>query len=287
MREQHWLETLKKRVRVNGYLETRTPLHIGKGQALGATGSDLPIVLDSQGFPVIPGSSFKGVLRAQVEALIRGLEEGGNHYLRACDVISEDYCVHRSEWNPKPGETNAQWLERMRRLLNDEQDGICHVCRLFGAPYIAGKLYVADLVVIAETWAPFLLQVRDGVAIDRESLTAASRKKFDFEIVPPGVRFKLELVLDNPKDYELGLLLRALQLFSEGMAFLGGQTSRGTGRVHIPMEQLTLTVVTPESFLKGEEARPQPLSQVISRYSNALRAKVEGTTPSERGETGV
>lgn len=44
------------------YIFTRTPLHIGAGSSVGAI--DLPIIRERHtGFPVIPGSSIKGVLR--------------------------------------------------------------------------------------------------------------------------------------------------------------------------------------------------------------------------------
>ena len=43
------------------YLFTRTPLHVGAGSSVGAI--DQPIVRERHtGFPVIPGSSIKGVL---------------------------------------------------------------------------------------------------------------------------------------------------------------------------------------------------------------------------------
>lgn len=44
------------------YLFTRTPLHVGAGSSVGAV--DLPVQRERHtGFPVIPGSSIKGVLR--------------------------------------------------------------------------------------------------------------------------------------------------------------------------------------------------------------------------------
>ena len=44
------------------YLFTRTPLHVGAGASVGAI--DQPIIRERHtGFPVIPGSSIKGVLR--------------------------------------------------------------------------------------------------------------------------------------------------------------------------------------------------------------------------------
>ncbi|MGA2174465.1 MAG: type III-B CRISPR module RAMP protein Cmr4 [Verrucomicrobiota bacterium] len=44
------------------YLFTRTPLHVGAGASVGAI--DQPIVRERHtGFPIIPGTSLKGVLR--------------------------------------------------------------------------------------------------------------------------------------------------------------------------------------------------------------------------------
>src|SRR5262245_11352842 len=44
------------------YLFTRTPLHVGAGSSVGAI--DQPIIRERHtGFPVIPGTSIKGVLR--------------------------------------------------------------------------------------------------------------------------------------------------------------------------------------------------------------------------------
>ena len=50
------------------YLFTRTPLHVGAGASVGAI--DQPIIRERHtGFPVIPGSSIKGVLRDHLAAV--------------------------------------------------------------------------------------------------------------------------------------------------------------------------------------------------------------------------
>ena len=68
MTAQH-LEKLDRRAKLVGSVETITALHLGAGRGMGSTGSDLPVMLDAWGRPFIPGSSFKGALRAQVEAI--------------------------------------------------------------------------------------------------------------------------------------------------------------------------------------------------------------------------
>src|ERR1035441_1322139 len=50
------------------YLFTRTPLHVGAGSSVGAI--DQPIQRERHtGFPIIPGSSVKGVLRGHLSIL--------------------------------------------------------------------------------------------------------------------------------------------------------------------------------------------------------------------------
>lgn len=50
------------------YLFTRTPLHVGAGASVGAI--DQPIIRERHtGFPIIPGSSIKGVLRDHLRSL--------------------------------------------------------------------------------------------------------------------------------------------------------------------------------------------------------------------------
>ena len=256
------MEALNHRVKLRGVVETATPLHIGLGRSQGVTGSDLPVLLDVLDQPVIPGSSLKGALRTQVEALIRGL--GNAAPLRSCDVIARRYCVPETLWRER--NRDAEILRRS-----------CDVCRLFGGPHVAGKLSVTDLMVDPLSWDPHLIQVRDGVSINRDTLTAESRRKFDFEVVPPGVRFVLSLVLDNPEDHEIGLLLRAIALFDEGFAFLGGKSSRGTGRVSISVQQIVR--VDARRFLLGEPAHTETVDR--ERYYEALRAKLEGQQTEE------
>lgn len=215
------LEILEKRARIEGYIETVTALHVGAGRGMQATGSDMPVMLDAYGRPFIPGSSFKGSLRSQVEAALRAVaaQRGEDPKCWSCDVVSEDYCIPDKE----------DWQKDASFIL----ERACRVCKLFGAPYLASRVYISDLAVDPKTWDPLLLQVRDGVAIDRESQTAAEKKKFDLEVILPGVRFQLEIVVENPTDEELGLLLWALQLYDDGYARIGGASSRGTGRVRL------------------------------------------------------
>jgi len=57
---------LKTKYLFKGRLELKTALHIGGGR-LNMMNTDSPIVRTPEGFPFIPGSSFKGAFRSTVE----------------------------------------------------------------------------------------------------------------------------------------------------------------------------------------------------------------------------
>ena len=85
-------------------------------------------------------------------------------------------------------------------------------------------------------WAS-VVQVRDGVVIDRDSQTAVDGLKYDYEVIPPSSRFDLCIDLENPTDSDIALLGVALFEWYAGSS-LGGFTSRGLGRFHLEDIQL-------------------------------------------------
>ncbi|MEO0082698.1 MAG: CRISPR-associated RAMP protein Csx7 [candidate division WOR-3 bacterium] len=220
--------TLERLVVLEGYVETLTALHIGKGRALDAdAASDLPVMKDPFSLPFIPGSSLKGVLRSYTESLVRGLDGGK---LKSCDPVGQVWtgCVDPGKFSQQQKRGVPQGEQELR-----VPEDICDVCDLFGHPNFASRLRFADLPVDQETWHELLLQVRDGVAIDRETSTVARPMKYDFEVVPAGVHFKLKVAADNVEDWQLGLFFAAVDALNSGFNRLGGSTSRGLGSVTI------------------------------------------------------
>ena len=61
-------DVFKNRLEITGTLTTVTALRISQGRSLEPIGSDLPVVKDALGKPLIPGSSFKGAMRSRLEA---------------------------------------------------------------------------------------------------------------------------------------------------------------------------------------------------------------------------
>jgi CRISPR-associated RAMP protein (TIGR02581 family) len=111
------------------------------------------------------------------------------------------------------------------------------VSHLFGSPWIASKFQVRDLTVQPDAWFG-QYQERDGVAIDRDTETAADGKLYDFQVVPAGTPFDFKAVVENAQPCELGLLTIGLHQFETEQIPLGGGRSRGLGVVKLEIDKM-------------------------------------------------
>ena len=217
---------LQQKNRLTASLVFDTAWRIGSGKE-GETMNDLGVVMDPKGQPVLPGSSLKGKLRSTCETLSHALGLSAcmlNHEVSGVKCTSDVnyYRSVRDDYQKalqKGLEDRLQWID----------DNTCDVCKLFGSPVQAGRLWVSDGAL--QEWAS-VVQVRDGVVIDRDSQTAVNHLKYDYEVVPPDSRFELCIDLENPTDRDMALLGAALFEWHAGSS-IGGFTSRGLGRFHL------------------------------------------------------
>jgi CRISPR/Cas system CSM-associated protein Csm3 (group 7 of RAMP superfamily) len=79
------------------------------------------------------------------------------------------------------------------------------------------------------------IELRDGVAIDPETRTAADEKKFDMQLLAAGSTFALrfELAVNKESENLLNALATALQGFEDGQITLGARKRRGFGQVTV------------------------------------------------------
>jgi len=80
----------KNRLRLTGTLELETALRVGYGTTDGLSSADISVVKDNLCRPYIPGSSFKGVLRAHIERIIRQVEPKFGYGFGACNPLRDD-----------------------------------------------------------------------------------------------------------------------------------------------------------------------------------------------------
>jgi CRISPR-associated RAMP protein (TIGR02581 family) len=225
-------DVFKNRLEITGTLSTVTALRISAGRSTEPIGTDLPVIKDALGRPLIPGSSFKGALRSRLESFLRGVL-GDDRKLVANPAIEEEWSIDKHEIKDFKEQFKNNDLELTNVILANTD----LVSRLFGSPWLASKFQVRDLTVLPDTWFG-QYQERDGVAIDRDTETSADGKLYDFQVVPAGTPFEFRAVVENAEDWELGLLMIGLHQFETEQIPLGGGRSRGLGVVRLDIDQL-------------------------------------------------
>ena len=221
---------LRRKMGVSGRLVFETAWRVGTGKE-GMTLSDLGVLLDPAGHPVLPGSSLKGKLRSICETLAHALD------LTACLLNAKasgvpcvsDVKDFRDDTKRKKEQDTAMEAGPAAQL-KWIADNTCDVCKLFGSPARSAKLRCADGKI--ENADAAIVQVRDGVVLDRDSHTAVSGLKCDYEVIPAGTSFGVQFDLDNANDADEALFGAALFEWCAGSS-LGGFTSRGLGRFRL------------------------------------------------------
>lgn len=243
-------DTLQTRLVITGRLVTESPLRIGTNRGSEPVGIELAALRNTSGEPFIPGSSLKGVLRSYLESVLRAWHDSP---FCACNpVVEDEWCVVAGQRKPQ----DPQWrypetyrpskpigIEDLRQGLGDtletEQmfsnrlaENLCLICQVFGSPWLASHVRVADLPVEAGAGIG-QFEVRNGVAIDRDKGTAASGMLYDYEVIPVGVPFTLNIVGENLLPWQAGLVWLGIRALAQGDLALGGFTSRGLGWVKL------------------------------------------------------
>ena len=221
-------DTFKNRLEITGKLTTITALRISAGRSTEPIGSDLPVIKDALGQPLIPGSSFKGALRSRLESFLRGIDPN----------LAEDPANYTSSTrNNQVKDLKVKYKNDDLNLTQELLDLTDDIGSLFGTPWMASKFQVRDLTVQPDAWFG-QYQERDGVAIDRDTETAADGKLYDYQVVPAATPFDFKAVVENAQDWELGLLMIGLHQFETEQIPLGGGRSRGLGVVKLEIDKM-------------------------------------------------
>jgi len=192
------------RWRIDGYLTTKTPLHIGSGST--TTHPDLKdgdtlieisaVETDCNGKAYIPGTTIKGNLRSWCER--NGV---------ARDIVEQLFGSRDTDKAEAVGGKAEFWN--------------------------AYALTSQDVGYSAAYWRPDrLTDVTVSVSIDRHTRTAVEQKLFHQEFVPPGIAFELSISVQDATDDDISTLLYALQQGFSGNdpIAMGASTGNGWGR---------------------------------------------------------
>ncbi|USR89607.1 CRISPR-associated RAMP protein Csx7 [Phormidium yuhuli AB48] len=231
-------DTFRNRLTLTGTLETVTALRVSSGRSLEPIGCDLPVIKDALGRPLIPGSSFKGALRSRLESFLRGVfsevDESQLRHFVANPSNEAEWSITASEMR----KFKTQYTDD-RQLTEQILQNTDLISQVFGSPWLSSKFQVRDLTIEnpAENWFG-QYQERDGVAIDRDTETAAEGKLYDFQVVPAATPFEFKAVMENADPWELGLLMLGLHQFETEQIPLGGGRSRGLGIVRLHLNRM-------------------------------------------------
>jgi len=249
--------------RFDALLELETPLAVGTGREDPLT--DMPVHWDlHRQAPFIPGSSFKGAFRSQVEtmAVDLGIEAcllfGGGTSTRCISLqrpSARDPKLEMFRGEPDDG--------KRRRMIERGDIIICPPCQLFGSPAMASRVVfedlfpteksIKDLEARVDDWEAYedhlqggkktktslwnrrhkLAKVRHGVGIDRTRGAAAEGIKYDYEALHRGLVFQMTIIGRNLRPMDLGLLAVGFELLRRGEFTVGGKVSRGLGRLQM------------------------------------------------------
>ena len=301
-RECDTRDSFRNRYRITGTLETRSPFHLGNGEFETRKGlinkesaeKDKPvkvsaIATDWEGKPVIPGSALKGSLRGYLLDVLQ-------HFGRKV-AFDNDF-----EKLAKEDDYQTQ-AEQIRFIKNSED--VSHLERLFGTPWYSSKIEVWDAnLIIDPTFSvdarletprpPYWDKKRwtfvdQSVAIDPKTHTALDKRLYHYDVVPPGLKFEVNITGRNLGEMELGMLLLGLEAFNSDIwpLTLGGMGGRGFGRFRFTFGKLyclkadqlpdwiETSIRNNHAGYYGIDSMETRITECIDHYKECLLKKLE------------
>jgi len=212
-------------------IQLKSDLHIGSGFGF-ARIIDNMSVEDEEGLAYVPGSTIKGKLRSVCKKIVLTL--GDKAFLNNEEKICQSFASTKGQ------EGLCKHIEQKHR---------CVICRLFGSPFAEGKLLFTDakldevhaeeirvLLKINRFHISTQNEVRTNVKVSRTRKLAEDGHLFVSENVRKSLVFTGLLYIKEPLSSDEEMLLH---YGLKALTHLGGQKSRGLGRVEMKLEEVT------------------------------------------------
>lgn len=228
--------TFKNKYILTGKIVVLNALHIGSGKE--KDDRDAPFIsLDDDKNFYIPGSTFRGYLSTKLE---RFLDSGNGFKIKSngeelneadvklifgytnLDKLETKINDEDNEEDRKLKENNKKIQDRIIKKLNSKN--------LKEVKSLAGRIHISDMPVLKNV----KYITRDGIKIDRNTGATEKRAKFDYDVVPAGTEYDLNIELENIENYQLDLIGLALNdILKDNGDLFGGKTSRGIGKCRL------------------------------------------------------
>ena len=228
--------TFKNKYILTGKIVVLNALHIGSGRE--KDDRDAPFIsLDDDKNFYIPGSTFRGYLSTKLERFLDSgngfkIKNNGEELNEAdvklifgytnLDKLETKINDEDNEEDRKLKENNKKIQDRIIKKLNSKN--------LNEVKSLAGRIHISDMPVLKNV----KYITRDGIKIDRNTGATEKRAKFDYDVVPAGTEFDLNIELENIENYQLDLIGLALNdILKDNGDLFGGKTSRGIGKCRL------------------------------------------------------
>lgn len=281
---------------IKGQIITETGLHIGGSKAaLNLGGIDGNVIKTSKGIPYIPGSSLKGKLRSLLA------KKEGSLFFSSNDRKSKINAAKTRINNVK--KDDPKYAEKMKEARK-------HLALVESFKLLDNNTYIANLFghsADSDSQVGFSrLFVRDGFMINPEELKNRREQhlyemEFDYtdikmenridrltgaaenkglrqvERVPSEVGFSMELVYNVYQDFGVHLKTHleaidaSLELLKDD--YLGGQGSRGYGKVDVKIENVILKLIKNNNYSPVLDTDSFSISNIVKEVNDTFDEK--------------
>ena len=223
--------TFKNKYILTGKIVVLNALHIGSGKE--TDDRDAPFIsLDDDKNFYIPGSTFRGYLSTKLERFLDSgngfkIKNNGEELNEADVKLIFGYTNLDKEKNlDVKKRVVAKFLNKKIEEIGEEEVNK----NLKDLKSLAGRIHISDMPVLKNV----KYITRDGIKIDRNTGATEKRAKFDYDVVPAGTEFELNIELENIEDYQLDLIGLSLNdILKDNGDLFGGKTSRGIGKCRL------------------------------------------------------
>jgi CRISPR-associated protein Csm3 len=231
------LLTIRRRIWADCEIELLEPLRVGAGKDP-VSPIDLPVLKDSEGRPVIPGSTIKGFFRSYLSRLLLAYKISGSSFIEVNGIrIELEPCIDSI--------TEKKDIKELENL--------CVIDRLFG--YSGRNISLSSLIKFTDARPvnPVDTLHRTHVRLSRERDAAERGMLVRVEAVKEHAegptRYRFTMIFDELGDPQFSnannVFMLLLTMLNRGLEeFIGGWKSRGYGRARIRLTGIRAADIT-------------------------------------------
>lgn len=242
-------ERLEEVVEIEVEYTAKSCLAIGAGREISFEATESPVVrVGNQ--PVIPGSTLKGVIRSTLESLLT------QDNVKVCvPSATIPGSIRRDE--------HQDYVREIGRQMPCGLENPCPVCQIFGTTGqregLSGKAIFLDAQPIEGVKVELI--ERTHVALTRDTKSQAGGKLMSLQAVDAGAKFKGVIRLINPREWQVGAILQALETVK--MLGIGSKKTAGYGEIGIEILSLGAKGFKDGNWQKPEEKNPQDYKEAF------------------------